>query len=183
MTNRGARTRACNVGTHADALLIALLLSAASLHAGTPAPLPEGEAKQLVATTCTACHSLDPITAQKRTREEWQTSVAAMIQRGAHLTTEQAASVVAYLAFNFGKKDRARDLFEDSCSSCHSLARIRDYAYTKEEWREETKGMISEGTVLTDEELDLLLNYLAKNFGPDLGPKLGPNFGPKEDTK
>ena len=64
------------------------------------------------------------------------------------------------------KKDRAHDLFVDTCSSCHSLARIYEYSYSKEEWREETKGMISEGTVLTDEELDLLLNYLAKNFGP-----------------
>jgi mono/diheme cytochrome c family protein len=149
----------------AQAIACGLLL-VAPLSAGTPVPLPEGNAKQLVATACTACHSLDPITAQKRTREEWQTSVAAMIQRGAHLSDQQAASVVAYLSANFGKRDRARDLFEDSCSSCHSLVRIRDYAFTKEEWREETKGMISEGTVLTDEELDLLLNYLAKNFGP-----------------
>jgi cytochrome c2 len=140
------------------------LLAGASLFAGTP--LPEGAAKPLVATACTACHSLDRVTATKRTREEWRTSVAAMIQRGAHLDSEQAASIVGYLSLNFGKKDRARDLFEDSCSSCHSLARISDYALTKAEWFEETKGMISEGTVLTDEELDLLLNYLAKNFGP-----------------
>jgi mono/diheme cytochrome c family protein len=146
--------------------LACVLLVAKSASAGTPVSLPEGEAKPLVAAACTTCHSLDPIAARKRTREEWRTSVASMIQRGANLTTEQAASVVGYLTLNFGKKDRARDLFEDSCSSCHSLARISDYALTKEEWREETKGMISEGTVLTDEELDLLLNYLAKNFGP-----------------
>jgi mono/diheme cytochrome c family protein len=150
------------IRVHRRLILLASLL-VASLSAGT---LPEGDAKQLVATACTTCHTLDPVTAKKRTREEWQSFVANMIQRGAHLTNEQASSVVSYLAFNFGKKDRARDLFEDSCSSCHSLARIRDYSYTKEEWREETKGMISEGTVLTDEELDLLLNYLAKNFGP-----------------
>jgi hypothetical protein len=144
------------------------LLIAASLSAGA---LPEGEARPLVASACASCHSLDPITSQKRTREEWRISVADMIQRGARLDKNQAASVVAYLTLHFGKRDRARDLFEDSCSSCHSLARISDYALTRDEWYEETKGMISEGTVLTAEELDLLLNYLAKNFGPKENPK------------
>jgi len=129
-------------------------------------PPQEADARQLITTACTKCHAADVITAQRRTPEEWQAQVANMIQRGASLTKQQSAAVVSYLSKNFGKKDRARDLFEDSCSSCHSLARMSDYAYTKEEWREETRGMISEGTVLTDEELDLLLNYLAKNFGP-----------------
>lgn len=142
------------------------LLVVASVSAGTPAVLPNGPAKQLVSTACTVCHSLDPITSQKRTRYEWQISVDSMIHRGARITDDQAASIVGYLTINFGKKDRARDLFEDTCAQCHSLERINDYALTKDEWYEETKGMISEGTVLTDEELDLLLNYLAKNFGP-----------------
>jgi|SRR5579871_4422521 len=144
------------------------LLIAASLSA---AALPEGAAKPLIETACTSCHSLDRVTAKVRTRQEWRESVANMMERGARLNgvrlnADQAQSIVGYLTLHYGKRDRARDLYEDSCSSCHSLARVSDYALTKEEWYEETKGMISEGTVLTDEELDLLLNYLARNFGP-----------------
>jgi len=144
-------------------------LTGASVRAGTS--LPDGPAKRLVEKTCSTCHSLDQAVAPKRSRGQWQASVDAMIQRGAKLSAEEAASVVAYLAANFGQRDRARDLFEDTCSHCHSLERINDYALTKEEWRDETKGMISEGAVLTDEELDILLNYLAKHFGPKENPK------------
>jgi hypothetical protein len=56
----------------------------------------------------------------------------------------------------------------DICSSCHTLARISEQALTRDEWREETKGMISEGAAMSDEEVDLLLDYLARNFGREV---------------
>ena len=59
-----------------------------------------------------------------------------------------------------------RKLVAEICSFCHSAARIKDYAYTREEWRSVIKGMISEGAPVTDEEFSLILDYLAKNFGP-----------------
>ena len=148
-------------------LLVTVALCAGVAWAGSAPALPEGDAKPIVARVCSSCHSLDLVTQKKWTHEEWQTSVAAMIQRGAPLSKEQAATVIAYLTRNFGTRDRAHDLFVDVCSYCHELARIARYAMTKEQWRDETNGMISEGAPVTDEELDLLLNYLEKNFGPD----------------
>jgi competence protein ComEA len=59
-----------------------------------------------------------------------------------------------------------RKLVGEICSFCHSAARIKDHAYTKDEWSSVIKGMISEGAPVTDEEFSLILDYLAKNFGP-----------------
>lgn len=60
---------------------------------------------------------------------------------------------------------RARELVEDVCTYCHNLDRLRGKELSREEWRGLTKGMISEGAPVTDQELSMILDYLAKNYG------------------
>ncbi len=63
---------------------------------------------------------------------------------------------------------RARELFVDACTACHTLDRVRAQRMTKDEWRGTIAGMLSEGVPLTDEEMTLLVDYLAANFGPEI---------------
>jgi cytochrome c5 len=63
------------------------------------------------------------------------------------------------------KSDKAKELFVDVCTSCHTLARVKSQELSKEEWQGRIKGMISEGAALTDEEFSMIVDYLAKNFG------------------
>jgi mono/diheme cytochrome c family protein len=133
--------------------------------AESPPRLPEGEGKKIVGTVCVSCHALEIVTSKKWSRQQWGDTVQAMIGRGAPVSKAEASTLVDYLSRNFGSVDRARVLFVDICSSCHTLARISEQEFTRDEWREETKGMISEGAAISDEEYDLLLDYLAKNFG------------------
>jgi hypothetical protein len=79
-----------------------------------------------------------------------------------------AALAIAATARNEGSqraKDRGRELVEDVCTYCHNLDRLRGQELSREEWRGLTKGMISEGAPVTDEELSMILDYLAKNYG------------------
>ena len=62
-------------------------------------------------------------------------------------------------------KDRGRELVEDVCTYCHNLDRVRGKALCRQEWRGLTKGMISEGAPVTDEEFSMILDYLTKNYG------------------
>jgi competence protein ComEA len=64
------------------------------------------------------------------------------------------------------RKDPGKKLVEEICSFCHGLARLKDQAHTRDEWSNVIKGMVSEGAPVTDEEFSLILDYLAKNFGP-----------------
>lgn len=59
-----------------------------------------------------------------------------------------------------------KKLVGEICSFCHSAARIKEHAYTRDDWSSVIKGMVSEGAPVTDEEFSLILDYLAKNFGP-----------------
>jgi mono/diheme cytochrome c family protein len=68
---------------------------------------------------------------------------------------------------SMAKHEKARALFLDACTACHTLERVREQRLGKEEWRHLIAGMLSEGVPLTDEEISLLVDYLAENFGPE----------------
>ena len=140
-----------------------LVLAAATVFAGNPDPLPEGPGKKTLESACTACHGLDIVTSKKWSREKWQEVVPKM---SAGLSKEESADVIGYLARHFGPKDRGRQLVEDICSFCHGLAKLKGQAFTRDQWENVTKGMIFEGAPVTEEEFSLILDYLAKNFGP-----------------
>ena len=63
--------------------------------------------------------------------------------------------------------DRARSLFLDACTACHTLDRVRVQRLGNTEWRQLIAGMLSEGVPLNEEETSLLVDYLARNFGPE----------------
>jgi hypothetical protein len=44
---------------------------------------------------------------------------------------------------------------------------VRAQRLGKEEWRHLIAGMLSEGVPLNEDETSLLVDYLARNFGPE----------------
>jgi hypothetical protein len=62
--------------------------------------------------------------------------------------------------------ERARTLVHDVCTTCHEFGRVKAQALSKDEWTGVIKGMISEGSPVTDEEMGLIVDYLARHFGP-----------------
>jgi cytochrome c5 len=127
--------------------------------------LPEGDAKTTVESACTTCHTLGILEGKQWNKPRWQAVVADMVQRGAPLSKNDSAKVADYLAKNFGE-DRGKALVEDICSLCHEWERVKDYPKTKEQWSGTIKGMLFEGAPVTDEEFKLIVDYLARNFGP-----------------
>jgi mono/diheme cytochrome c family protein len=67
--------------------------------------LPDGEGKALVQRICTGCHGLDTALDGNRTEAQWKAVVDTMQGRGAEGTDAEFATVVKYLAKNFGKTD------------------------------------------------------------------------------
>jgi cytochrome c5 len=130
-----------------------------------PARLPDGAGKSIVQSACASCHGLDVVTSKKFSKQRWQVLVLAMTDRGSGLSQAEKAEAVEYLAKNFGESDRGKELVEDICSLCHELERIKEQHLTKEQWAGVIKGMIFEGAPVTDEEFNMIVDYLAKNFG------------------
>ena len=68
----------------------------------THGPLPDGPGKDVILNTCTQCHDLFRIKANRRSPEEWEETLISMLNEGAQLNDEEFARVYLYLARNFG---------------------------------------------------------------------------------
>ena len=68
----------------------------------THGPLPDGPGKDVILNTCTQCHDLFRIKANRRSPEEWEETLISMLNEGAQLNDEEFARVHQYLSKNFG---------------------------------------------------------------------------------
>jgi len=70
--------------------------------------LPEGKGKAEVQRICGgACHGLEVITSQRKTKEGWTTVVDTMVSRGAQGSDQEIELVINYLAEHF-PRDKPR---------------------------------------------------------------------------
>jgi cytochrome c5 len=65
-------------------------------------PLPEGPGKQIMLNICTQCHNLQRIKIGRRSAEEWEETLLAMLNEGAPVNDEQLPVIHAYLSRHFG---------------------------------------------------------------------------------
>lgn len=57
-------------------------------------------------------------------------------------------------------------LLETRCSVCHSADRTRQAKKTRAQWEQTVTRMIGRGAQLTEAEETVLVDYLAKTYGP-----------------
>ena len=86
--------------THAPAILQETPAQSTPTFTPTPAELPDG--KQLVDDFCTVCHSIERVSASKKSPAEWQATVERMLgyatERGKfEFTPEQEQAIILYL--------------------------------------------------------------------------------------
>ena len=65
-------------------------------------PVPEGPGKQILLNICTQCHNLQRIKIGKRSAEEWEETLLAMLNEGAPVNDEQLPVIHSYLSRHFG---------------------------------------------------------------------------------
>lgn len=88
--------------TQALLLLVAALLWA-DIQGVTVGRTEEGvDARQVVMTRCTTCHTADLIVQQRLDRNRWNAAVSKMVHWGAQLSEQEQAQVVAYLSTRYG---------------------------------------------------------------------------------
>jgi cytochrome c5 len=78
--------------------VMSLIFLAAATTAGSAQDLPPGPGSDIVARTCTVCHEMDIVTAQRHDADGWRVVANAMIKNGAELTPQEVDQVVEYLA-------------------------------------------------------------------------------------
>jgi cytochrome c5 len=62
--------------------------------------------------------------------------------------------------------ESGKAVVEQMCTPCHGLENIVRSRKTAKEWGDVVDDMVSRGAQGTDAEIDQVIKYLAKNFGP-----------------
>jgi hypothetical protein len=63
--------------------------------------------------------------------------------------------------------DPARPVVERLCTSCHELVIGEKQRYSRERWAELVDQMSARGMEGSSEDVEIVVNYLAKYFGPE----------------
>jgi mono/diheme cytochrome c family protein len=61
-------------------------------------------------------------------------------------------------------------IVQRTCVSCHALKVVTAKKASKEEWSVLVDQMVSRGADLNDDEIEIVVDYLAKNFGTAKAP-------------
>jgi len=162
----------------------ALFASAAIPLRGQEAPpsaLPPGDGRDIVAATCSQCHSLTAITHLREGRNAWRHQIFDMVQRGAQVQPDELDTMLTYLVANFGPgvpfpgatpsqvqlpAGNGSDLVTQKCSLCHGLDRITATTRTRAQWTAIVNRMIYLGAPLTTDETKTIVDYLSTNDAP-----------------
>jgi competence protein ComEA len=59
---------------------------------------------------------------------------------------------------------RGKAIVQRNCSHCHALKVVTSKRATKDQWSALVDQMVSRGADLNDDEIDIVVEYLAKNF-------------------
>ncbi len=84
----------------------------------------------------------------------------------------RVALAIPFLAFSLAQAQdlpagKGKEVLEKVCQECHGLDIIVSQHASKDEWASIVDSMVARGAGGTKEELDTLVEYLAKNFGPE----------------
>jgi mono/diheme cytochrome c family protein len=163
--------------------LAALSLALATPLRAQPAPsLPPGEGRDVVASVCTGCHTLNTIVQIRDGSAGWRQFVNYMIMKGAQVSQHDSDTIVQYLTTNFGPNSppaagapppvvtalpagAGKDLVESRCITCHDLLRVVASRRQRTDWDAIVANMITRGATATADERQTMVTYLATQFG------------------
>jgi len=74
--------------------------------------------------------------------------------------------VVAALWAQELPEGEGKTLVQNTCGSCHGLDIVVEQHATKQQWQGIVESMVQRGATVTDEEITVIVAYLAKNYPP-----------------
>ena len=154
--------------------------------------MPAGQGKELVQQLCIGCHTLDVVLGQKRSEQEWRTTIDRMVTYGAQFNKQEVEDMVNYLSVYYGLQPRPvpqqqtsvntkanietaidnnafakeREVYMNKCFECHGDTMFKALRQDETAWRAAIYRMVGRGALWAQEEIDMMARYLAHIYGP-----------------
>src|SRR3954468_228446 len=71
---------------------------------------------------------------------------------------------------------KGKSIVERTCASCHAIKVVTTKRAAKEQWSTIIDQMLSKGADLNDDEVEIVVDYLSKNFGDTKDPAPAEKF-------
>jgi cytochrome c553 len=170
------------------ALSIVFLAAPLSAQRGAARPQvtrPDGPAWQVIRKSCSGCHGIDDYAFYALDRAGWQTLIDTKHKgRNVALADQDREILLDWLVSKFGPTSKpfprtyvppeittfltdleATRLLDRSCASCHDLQIVNNSRFAADRWRVVLVTMRERGAVLTDEELERMVEWLGRVKG------------------
>ena len=183
------KLKASRIAACIAAALVILTAPAAGQVGGRPTrpkvQRPDGATWEVIRKNCTACHGIDDYAFYAQDRAAWQKLIAAKHKPGeADLSDADRTLLLDWLEAKFGpgakpfprtyippeittffSDPEARRLMNRACTKCHGLEHVESVRKAAEAWRVTLVDMRERGAQLSDEELERLVEWLARVWG------------------
>ena len=146
---------------------------------------PDGPVWQVIRKNCTGCHGIDDYAFYAQDRAAWQSLIETKHKgRKVSVTGKDEELLLDWLVSKFGPTSRAfprsyvppeittfltdleaTRLLARSCESCHDLVVVNNSRFAADRWRVVLVTMRERGAVLTDEELERMVEWLGRVKG------------------
>jgi cytochrome c5 len=146
---------------------------------------PDGPVWQVIRKSCTGCHGIDDYAFHALDRAGWQSLLETKHKnRNVTIADKDRGILLDWLVSKFGPDARpfprsyvppeittfltdleATRLLSRSCESCHDLQIVNNSRFAADRWRVVLVTMRERGAVLTDEELERMVEWLGRVKG------------------
>lgn len=146
---------------------------------------PDGPVWQVIRKNCTLCHGIDDYAFYALDKPGWQALLDSKHKSGeAALSEQDRNTLLDWLAVRFGPTTKpfprtyippeittffsdpeAKRLLDRACTSCHELDRVERARNPEDRWRVLVVDMRERGAMLTDEEVERLVEWLGRVWG------------------
>jgi cytochrome c5 len=170
------------------ALSILWLAAPAVAQRGATRPrvqMPQGPVREIIRRNCTACHGIDEYAYYSLDSSGWRNLIQTKHKSGdLAIAGEDMSALVDWMVTKFGPETKpfprtyvapeittyfsdpeAKRLLDRACAKCHEVDRINKERRTADGWRVLAVDMRERGAVLTDEELERLVEWLGRVRG------------------
>ncbi len=96
----------------------------------------------------------------------WQTG--GIVQRILLVTVIFALAVMLRAAGDDLPEGKGKAIFLNLCSNCHGIDRVTGVKNSKKQWTYVVDDMVSRGAEGSEEDVNAVIGYLARNFGKPL---------------
>ena len=146
---------------------------------------PRGPVRQVILKNCAACHGIDEYAYYALDRAGWNALIDTK-HKGltVPISDTDRGLVLDWVVAKFGPDStkfprayvppeittfftdaEAEALLAKACTSCHAVDQVNDARFSADRWRVVTVDMRERGAVLTDEELERLVEWLSRVKG------------------